>query len=142
MSDIERQQARVRELYGDSSLSDAQRERLRVLDAELSAARQQASINLQRAQRHTAASAERERQSERVRVHPANHFGPCPPPGEGWISRAEVEALGAGGLWHLDTDQERPPWWPELPIVPPARVMGAALPSPSPSPARHLHAVE
>ncbi len=121
MTEVDRQQARVRALYGNSSLSDSQRERLRVLDAELSAARREASINAQRAQRHAAANAARERRGERVRVHPGNHLGPCPAPGEGWISRAELEAHGSGGLWHLDVDQERPPWWPALPIVPPAR---------------------
>lgn len=105
-------------LLSNPDLAPAQQQRLLAINAEADAARQVASMDAQRARLHARADAARASE-RRVRVHPATHPGPCPPPGDTWVSVSELLAIPSNALWHLDVDQERLPGFP-------APVMAAA----------------
>jgi hypothetical protein len=82
----------------------------------LAQASDMAMLDVQRARRFAEAEEAAQQGAERVRVHPAGHFGPCPASSGGWISRGEM-AHGSAAVWHLDADQPRPSWWSRLPMV-------------------------
>ncbi len=77
-------------------------------------------LDAQRAAGWAEARAARERDAEVVRGHPAGHFGPCPASSGGYVTRGEIERLGSAAIWHLDSDQAPPDWWPTTGyVVPP-----------------------
>ncbi len=79
-----------------------------------------ALLDAQRAAQWAEARAARDRDAEVVAVHPAGHLGPCPRSSGGTITRGEIERLGSGAVWHLDSDQAPPDWWPTTGyVVPP-----------------------
>ena len=92
-------------LLADPDLSPVQQQRLLAITAEADAARQVDAMNAQRARLHARAAAARAPE-RRVRVHPATHPGPCPPPGDTWIRVSELRALPSVAIWHLDVDQQ------------------------------------
>ncbi len=112
----------VRALLANPDLSADQRERAIAIEVEVVERQRLASVEAQAAARHAEAAEARARAAEKVRVHPATHPGPCPPPGGAWISRGEVERLASRGVWHLDVDQTRPDWWPGDVVAPPSRI--------------------
>lgn len=107
---------RVAKLLADPALSEDQRRRLLAIEADLARAAEEASINRQRRARFTQSRAVALAGEERVRVHPGGHSGACPASSGGWISRAEM-VHGNGGIWHVDSDQMPPSWWPKTGLV-------------------------
>ncbi len=111
----------VRALLTNPDLTAEQRLQAVAIEVEAVERQRLASVEAQAAARHAEAAEARARAAEKVRVHPATHPGPCPPPGGAWVSRAEVERLASRGIWHLDVDQPCPSWWPGHVVAPPSR---------------------
>lgn len=82
----------------------------------LAQASDMAILDAMRARRFAEAEEAAKQGAERVSVHPAGHFGPCPASSGGYVTRAEM-AHGSAAVWHLDADQPRPSWWSRLAMV-------------------------
>ena len=86
--------------------------RFRALEVGVEELLEEASIEVQRAERQSADTAAAALRARRWFVHPGGHFGPCSDTRSMMLPEAQLRPVAGSGVWHLDPSQRPPDWWP------------------------------